>query len=232
MKFLFSILAFLFFLSGVFAQSLYRFGGEIGVNDCFPNVKVEGQTMRVESVNGLYVRLIAEKTIVNRLWLSSGIAYVRSGFGGSYASFADKVLINNLHLPIWLRYEVSPERKKNKFFIQGGLYLNTAFRGVLRTQYSSETTTERLTFGNTPRKNFLRANDLGWGVGFGWNISNFILKFQYALSIRNLAPGGDKANMFKNRFTFISLGYTFAWKKPKKAPEKPEIKSDDEPSKE
>ncbi|MCS6794564.1 MAG: PorT family protein [Raineya sp.] len=218
-----------FFVS---AQKVYRFGAEFGVASSNPIIKLEWQRMSVDALGGFYARLVAERLLVSRLWLSSGLQYTRTGFSQDNTGYSDDVLIDNLGFPIWARYEVSPEHKKNKFFIQGGFYVNRSFRGILRSQYFGGVDTEELSFGNTPRQNFLRGTDFGFGVGLGWHFRFVTLRFHYDFGIRNLAPNGDDANMFKNRIFTANLGFSIPTKIGKKKMKKEEEKKPEKTSSE
>jgi hypothetical protein len=160
---------------------------------------------------GFRIALVLEYALIpNTLHISSELAFTQRGAKQQQTDsiFSKyKYNINYLELPVNILYKIEIA-ENTKFIAFAGPYLSYALSGK-RTAENKPLRTGQ-TWNNSVDYEFgseLKPFDLGFNVGFGFEYSEYFLKFQYNHGLINTLY--EAKYYQKNRNFGISVGYLF-----------------------
>ncbi len=153
--------------------------------------------------------------LTDNLYGELGFSYVKKGikvfiedgtyYDGSYHDVNEKMEINYIQLPFYLKYNFEVGDNMYAFGF-GGLDLGLALGGKYIWESGSEKMDDKLKFGSSASDDY-KSGDMGFTLGAGLLISNFELRVGLNNSIIDIDPDKDDATY--NRVFFFGVGYRF-----------------------
>ncbi len=211
-------------------DSPFRFGIKGGVNLSSLAIERDGLPDHNRKL-GAHLGVTADYTVTDAFFLQTGLSIISKGTeikGDAPIGFDETILYSgreasmqsqqwNLHVPLYLGYEIEASPKFN-ILINAGPYFEWGIAGktkltgdIIYGDMIEFSTLKYDTFGEKGLESF----DMGIGAGVGVDIGEVVIGLNYELGMRDIGPSEESHiafynnSSYKNRNISLSLNYRF-----------------------